>query len=106
MSIVAEHYEIVVGVDTHAATHTLAALRAGTGAVLDHVTIATTGGGLDEAVGWILHHLEGCIGLAVVEGIGSYGAQLSDRLIAAAIDVVEPSAMGPGDRRGVGKSDA
>ncbi|WP_094275265.1 hypothetical protein [Rhodococcus sp. OK302] len=41
----------------------------------------------------------------VIEGIGSYGAGLSDRVLVAGFSVVEPSAMASGDRRGVGKTD-
>ncbi|MFI7167189.1 transposase, partial [Rhodococcus erythropolis] len=43
--------------------------------------------------------------LVVIEGIGSYGAGLSDRVLAAGFPVAEPAAMGSGDRRGVGKTD-
>ena len=43
--------------------------------------------------------------LVVIEGIGSYGAGLSDRVLAAGFPVAEPSVMGSADRRGVGKTD-
>lgn len=43
--------------------------------------------------------------LVVIEGIGSYGAGLSDRVLAAGLPVAEPSVMGSADRRGVGKTD-
>jgi hypothetical protein len=33
MAIVADHYDFVIGVDTHAASHTLALITASTGAV-------------------------------------------------------------------------
>lgn len=35
MFIVAEQYEFVIGVDTHAATHTLSVITAATGAVIE-----------------------------------------------------------------------
>ena len=40
MSIVAEQYEFVIGVDTHAATHTLSVITAATGAVIDQAVHA------------------------------------------------------------------
>lgn len=42
----------------------------------------------------------------VVEGTGSYGATLTERLELAGYRVVEAARMPAGDRRGVGKSDA
>lgn len=36
--IVSEQYQYVIGVDTHAATHTFAVLAAPSGAVIDHDT--------------------------------------------------------------------
>ncbi|WP_374230562.1 hypothetical protein [Rhodococcus sp. ARC_M6] len=43
--------------------------------------------------------------LVVIEGIGSYGADAFDRVLAAGFPVAEPAAMASGDRRGVGKTD-
>ena len=40
--IVSEQYEFVIGVDTHAATHTFALVNAGTGAVLGNAVFATS----------------------------------------------------------------
>ena len=45
MPIVADTYELVVGVDTHA-THTLAIVSARTGAALEHDTFPATPTGL------------------------------------------------------------
>lgn len=42
MPIVANTYRYVVGVDTHAATHTYAVIDCATGAVLDEATFPTT----------------------------------------------------------------
>ena len=53
MSIVAEQYEFVIGVDTHAATHTLSVITAATGAVIDQAVFSTTPSGLDRALTWI-----------------------------------------------------
>jgi hypothetical protein len=50
MFIVAEQYEFVIGVDTHAATHTLSVITAATGAVIDQAVFSTTPSGLDRAL--------------------------------------------------------
>lgn len=36
--------DVVIGVDTHVETHTAAVVDARTGAVLDEITVETTGG--------------------------------------------------------------
>ncbi|WP_104133853.1 hypothetical protein [Cryobacterium sp. Y62] len=46
MSIVADHYRTVVGVDTHAATHTYAVVESPSGKLLDQKTFPTTPAGL------------------------------------------------------------
>lgn len=105
MPIVAEHYEIVIGVDTHAATHTLAAVIAGTGALTGREVVEATDAGLDRAVDWIWGIAAGRRVLIVIEGVGSYGARLADKLTAAGLPVVEPSLMSTVAHRGVGKTD-
>jgi len=49
MSIVADHYRTIVGVDTHAATHTYAVIEAPSGKLLDQKTFPTTPAGLSRA---------------------------------------------------------
>lgn len=46
---VSEQYESVVGVDTHAATHTFALVAAATGALLTHAEFPTSPAGLSRA---------------------------------------------------------
>ncbi|MFF0817202.1 transposase [Rhodococcus sp. NPDC003318] len=106
MPIVADQYRQVIGVDTHAATHTLTVVTAATGAPGVSATFPTSTTGLDRARDWIARCAEQGPTLVVVEGIGSYGAVLTDRLLAAGFPVVEPAAMAAADRRGVGKTDA
>lgn len=107
--IVSEQYEYVIGVDTHAATHTLAVLAAATGSVVATDTFPTTNPGLDRALAWIARRTgdadDGGI-LVVVEGTGSFGAILTERAELAGYRVVEAARMPAGDRRGLGKSDA
>jgi len=43
---VSEQYEYVIGVDTHAATHTFALVDAATGALLAHAEFPTSPAGL------------------------------------------------------------
>ena len=105
MPIVADNYEIVIGVDTHAAAHARCVVAAATGAVQDKASFPASPAGLDRARTWIAHRAGQQAALVVIEGIGSYGAGLSDRVLAAGFPVAEPSVMGSADRRGVGKTD-
>ena len=50
--IVSEQYELVIGVDTHAATHTFALVAGGTGAVLDRVVFPTSSAWAGRRTGW------------------------------------------------------
>ena len=50
---VSQQYEFVVGVDTHAATHTFALLAAATGACLAHAEFPTSPAGLARAQSWL-----------------------------------------------------
>jgi transposase len=67
-SIVSEQYQYVVGVDTHAATHTFAVLAAPSGAVVDQDTFPTTAPGLGRALSWIDRRVGQASALVVVEG--------------------------------------
>lgn len=103
--IVSEQYEFVIGVDTHAATHTFALVSARTGAVLRNAVFAASAAGLSRAQDWLTRHAGGRPALVAVEGTGSFGAILTDRLQSAGLEVVEAAAMPGGGRRGSGKSD-
>ncbi len=102
---VADLYKYVVGVDTHAATHSYAIVAA-SGAVLDQATFPTTPAGLRRARDWIGRRIEGDLDsvLIAAEGTGSYGATLGDVLADAGYRVVE--APTPRRERGRGKTDA
>jgi transposase len=106
MPIVAEEYAFVIGVDTHAATHSLSLITATTGAVVDQVVFSTTSPGLDRALAWIKRGIGERSALVVIEGIGSYGAGLAERVGDAGLLVAEPAPMPAAQRRGVGKTDA
>lgn len=105
MSIVADTYTYVVGVDTHAATHQYVVVQAATGGVLDQAEFPTSTVGLARAVDWIGRRIRGEIGatLVSVEGTRSYGAQLATALAGAGYRVVD--APSPKRDRGSGKND-
>lgn len=107
MSIVADHYEFVVGVDTHAATHTYALIESPSGKQLGQETFPTTAAGLSRAEAWIGRRTGGCIDAVLVsaEGTGSYGAVLAERLTRIGYRVVEAPAPSAKRLRGKGKTD-
>jgi len=80
MSIVAETVEHVVGIDTHARTHTYCLVHARTGAVVDTATFPTSKSGNTRAINWIVRRCPGSV-LAAVEGTSSYGAGISGTLL-------------------------
>jgi len=103
---VADFYRYVVGVDTHAATHSYAIVVAPNGALVDQATFPTTPAGLRRARDWIGRRTDGDLDgvLISAEGTGSYGAVLGDVLADAGYRVVE--APTPRRDRGRGKTDA
>ena len=102
---VSEQYEYVIGVDTHAATHTFALVAAATGALLAHAELPTSPTGLSRAQSWLQQRVSERATLIVVEGTGSFGAIVTERLQRAGLSVVEAARMPAGDRRGIGKND-
>ncbi|GAB1690902.1 hypothetical protein [Krasilnikovia sp. M28-CT-15] len=53
MAIVADQYDFAIGVDTHAASHTLALITTSTSAVRQQAQFPASPAGLRRAVGWI-----------------------------------------------------
>lgn len=109
MPIVANTYRHVVGVDTHAATHTYAIVTSPEGALLGQATFPTTPAGRTRALDWITRRSGGLNGgaldsvLVAVEGTGSYGALISADLARTGLRVVE--APTPTRARGKAKTD-
>lgn len=97
-AIVADLYRYVVGVDTHAATHSYAIVRAPNGALIDQATFPTTPAGLRRARDWIGRRTGGDLDgvLVAAEGTGSYGAVLGDVLEAADRGTDSGTSMTPG----------
>lgn len=102
MPIVAEQYAFVIGVDTHAATHSFALINATNGGIIDQAVFPTSPAGLDRACTWITRGIEEKAALVVIEGAGSFGAGLATRLTNSGLPIAEPAAMPAAQRRGVG----
>jgi transposase len=103
--IVSEKFDFVIGVDTHAATHTYALVAGGSGALLDSAVFPTTTAGVLRAQGWIDRRVATASTLVVVEGTGSFGAILTERLQAAGRQIAEAATVPARERRGTGKND-
>lgn len=103
--IAADRYRQVVGVDTHAATHSFAIIESRNGGLIDESTFPTTPSGLRRAAQWIGRRTMGELDdvLIAVEGTGSYGAVLSELLADIGYRVVE--APTPRREAGRGKTD-
>lgn len=104
MTIVAQLFEHVVGIDTHARTHTYCLITAATGAVIDTATFPTTQSGNARAISWIVRRTSGSV-LAAVEGTSSYGAGITAALSEAGLDIAEVRPAARTTHAHSGKSD-
>jgi transposase len=102
MSMRLEAGEVVLGVDTHKEVHVAAVLDA-LGRQLAIAEFSSTDAGAEQLLTWGRRH--GRVRAAGVEGTGSYGYQLTRRLQAAGVWVVEVSRPDRVRRRRRGKSD-
>jgi transposase len=102
MTIVEDARVITGGVDTHADAHVAAALDP-LGGLLGVREFPATPAGYADLLGWLAGF--GTVGLAGIEGTGSYGAGLARYLAAAGVRVVEVDRSDRQDRRRAGKSD-
>lgn len=109
MTIVAETYTYVVGVDTHAATHHYAIIETRTGGLVDDAQFPTTTAGLSRALDWIARRTgtqtDGDVSavLVSIEGTRSYGTRLTALLVQVGYRVVD--APSPTRERGSAKND-
>lgn len=108
MTIVADHFRFVVGVDTHAATHSYAIIECPTGRIIDQATFPTTTAGLSRAQTWIGRRTNREIDTVLIaaEGTGSYGAVAAGRFEHAGYRVVEAPTPSVKRLRDNGKTDA
>jgi transposase len=104
MTIVAEQFTHVIGVDTHAAKHAYAIVEAGTGALIAERSFPTTTAGINRSISWMRRRGGGRIAVAI-EGSGSYGAGLARRLEQDGLRVFEVRPPGRGSRARDGKTD-
>ena len=97
-----ETLEVILGVDTHADTHTAVVIDQ-LGRVLGTVTVETTPAGYASLVEWARRF--GVFRRAGVEGTGAYGAGIARHLADAGVTVVEVDRPDRRRRRRRGKSD-
>lgn len=113
VEVVADRYDFVVGIDTHARHHALAIVTAA-GRLVQTRQFPTSPAGLDRAVDWIArrtrpgsetgpdHEVDHERVLVSMESVGCYGAVLAGRLAEVGYRVTEA----PTPRRGMdGKTD-
>lgn len=103
MTIVAERYAHVIGVDTHARTHTYVIIDTTAGKVTATETFPTSPPGLRRAVAWMTRLTPGPR-LVAVEGTNTYGSLLCVELRKADIPFTEAHPPARAERR-YGKSD-
>ena len=88
----AEVVDVVIGVDTHVHTHSVAAIDAGTGDVLDEITVDATAEGHTTLVEFADEHAT--LRAWAIEGTGGHGAGLSRHLAQRqeiVVELVDPS---------------
>lgn len=104
MPIVSDQYGFVVGVDTHAATHSFSILDCSTGLFTDEQTFPTTDAGLSRALAWVRRRTTTPDEvLFAIEGTGSYGSILANQAADTGYRVTE--APTPLRARSHGKTD-
>lgn len=104
MPLVAEQFDHVVGVDTHARSHTYCVIECRTGAVVDTATFPTSHAGLARAIRWVRRRGDGEL-LAAVEGTSSYGASVATMFAEDGIEVSEVRPAARATQAATGKSD-
>lgn len=105
MTIVAEKFDHVVGIDTHARSHTYCVVHCRTGAVVDTAAFPTSKTGTARALTWLDKRTHGKV-LAAVEGTSSYGAAVTRILFKEGFQVAEVRPTAKAAQAHSGKSDA
>lgn len=106
MVLVAEQFEHVVGIDTHARTHTYCVIQSRTGAVIDTAVFPASTAGHARAVSWVVRRTGGTTVLAAIEGTSSYGAGITAQLMETGFEVTEVRPAPRASHAHAGKSDA
>lgn len=106
MTIVAHSRPFVIGVDTHAKSHTYAVIDATNGQLLGCQQFPTTAKGMARAIAWAGRLSSGeATTLWSIECTATYGAKLARAVTEAGYEVVEAPRISTKARRGIGKSD-
>ena len=87
--MLADRFDVVIGVDTHRDTHTLALVCAGTGRLLAEMSVSADPAGYRRALAAVAGRGEDTRRVWALEGCGSYGAGLARHLDSAGEVVVE-----------------
>src|SRR5216683_85674 len=103
MTIVAELFDHVVGIDTHARSHTYCIVDCRTGATVDTASFPTTKTATARAMTWITRRCHGAV-LAAVEGTSSYGTSVTSALLEERFEVAEVRPAAKATHAGTGKS--
>ncbi|WP_220456793.1 IS110 family RNA-guided transposase [Changpingibacter yushuensis] len=107
MSIVAHSYSYVVGVDTHARSHTLAIIDAATAAEIDAAQFPSTPAGAARCISWITRRTSTKTAQVLVsmEGTNSYGSVLRESMESSGFQVAEAPRLLIRGKRRTAKSD-
>lgn len=106
MATIAHTRPFVIGVDTHARSHSYAILTAATGELTATKEFPTTPAGLKRALHWGSRLTGGDLAtLWVIEGAATYGAQLARTVTHAGYEVAEAARMDSRAHHRIGKSD-
>ncbi len=106
MATIAHTHPFVIGVDTHARSHSYAILTAATGERIAAKEFPTTPTGLKRAVDWVSRLTGGDLAtLWVIEGAATFGARLARTVTDAGYPVAEAARMDSRAHRRLGKSD-
>src|SRR5690625_2165577 len=94
MAIVAQTLPFVIGIDGHAINPALAILACPNGEIRDEQQFPTTAAGLQRAIAWVARRTGADLDtLWVIEGVGTYGAQLARAAAEAGYSVAEAARM-------------
>jgi transposase len=104
MAMLADLVDVVIGVDTHKHTHTIAIVTAATGAVVNQATVAATTAGYQQLLA--LATQQPGQRIWAIESTGGYGAGLTRFLHAHHEQVVELDRPKRAARRHGAKSDS